>query len=82
MVLLIDSRKYLIQHCESRTGEVIHLNFACHMQKRTLLNFRIFRELWLTESPFLRPLFFWCHVLAIFTDLIYVDVDVHVNVDA
>ena len=41
----IDSRKYLIQHSESHTRGAINLNFACHMQIKTFLNFRFFRKL-------------------------------------
>ena len=42
----IDSRKYLIQHSESRTRVSHQFNFAYHMQIKTFLNFRFFfREL-------------------------------------
>ena len=41
----IDRRKYLIQHSESRTRGAINLNFACHMQIKTFLNFRVFQKL-------------------------------------
>ena len=57
----IDSQKYFIQHSESHMRGSHQFTFNVPYANKDILNFRIFRELWLTGTTSLRPLYHQVH---------------------
>ena len=57
----IDSQKYFIQHSESHMRGSHQFTFNVPYANKDILNFRIFRELWLTGTTSLRSLYHQVH---------------------